>query len=149
MGGRPDLIGGGLIRSAGGWTAVKESRAEKMFQKSDERILGDGDFVESVLAFNAEAMKRKYDLQSKGIDLAKVTHQVAKLMGIEKEAVWAAGKHRQTVRARSLLCFWAVRELGLSMTSMARKLKISVPAVGKSVIRGETLAKEKKYTLEV
>ncbi len=119
-----------------------------MFQKSDERILGDGDFVESVLASNAEAMKKKYDLQSKDIDLAKVSHQVAKLMGIEKEVVWAAGKHRQTVHARSLLCYWAVRELGLSMTSMARKLKISVPAVCKSVIRGETLTKEKNYTLE-
>ncbi len=93
--------------------------------------------MESVLGSAAEGMKRKYDLQSKDIDLAKVSHPVAKLMGIEKEVVLAAEKHRQTVHARSLLCYWAVRELGLSMTSLARKLKISVPAVGKSVIRGD------------
>ncbi len=144
MGGRPDLVGGGLIRSAGGWAAVKELRAEKMFrktektEKSDERIFGDGDFVKSVLASNTEIMKRKYVMQSKEIDLDEVSDQVGKLMCIEKEAVWAAGKYRQTVRARGLLCFWAVRDLGLSMTSMALKLKISVPAVYKSVIRGET-----------
>ncbi|MCP4623149.1 MAG: hypothetical protein GY850_06415 [bacterium] len=90
--------------------------------------------MESVLASNAEALKRKYDLQSKEIDLDEVSDQVAKPMGVEKEAVWAAGKHRRTVLARSLLCYWAVRELGLSMTSMARKLNISVATVGKSVI---------------
>lgn len=62
MGRRSDFIGGGLIGSIGGWDAVKALRPEKIFHKSDERILGDGDFVESVLASSAEAMKRKYDL---------------------------------------------------------------------------------------
>ncbi len=38
MGRRPDLVGGGLIKSAGGWAAVKELRAAKKFQKSDERL---------------------------------------------------------------------------------------------------------------
>ncbi len=40
-------------------------------------------------------MQRKYVLQSKEIDLDEVSDQVGKLMGIEKEAVWAAGKHWQ------------------------------------------------------
>jgi hypothetical protein len=48
QGRRDDLIGGGLIRSAGGWSAVKALRQAKRFQKSDERVLGDGDFVEEV-----------------------------------------------------------------------------------------------------
>ncbi len=46
MGRRKDLIGGGLIRSHGGWAAVRKLRAAKAYQKGDERILGDGDFVE-------------------------------------------------------------------------------------------------------
>ncbi len=83
MGGAPHLIGGGLIRSTGGWAALKELRAAKQFQKSDERILGNGDFVESVLASHTEAMKRRYDLQSKKIDLDEVYHQVAKMMMME------------------------------------------------------------------
>ncbi len=37
---RDDLTGGGLIRSHGGWAAVKHMRRAKMFEKSDERILG-------------------------------------------------------------------------------------------------------------
>jgi len=43
---RDDLKGGGLIRSHGGWAAVKQMCRAKIFEKSDERILGDGDFVD-------------------------------------------------------------------------------------------------------
>jgi putative transposase len=50
QGNRPDLIGGGLLRSAGGWQAVQSLRKAGVHQKSDERILGDNDFVENVLA---------------------------------------------------------------------------------------------------
>ncbi|MBU0575911.1 MAG: transposase, partial [Proteobacteria bacterium] len=56
QGKRTDLTGGGLIRSVGGWAAVKALRAAKGFEKGDERILGDGDFVESVLKAANEQM---------------------------------------------------------------------------------------------
>jgi REP element-mobilizing transposase RayT len=47
---RDDLVGGGLVRSAGGWAGVKALRSLKAHMKSDERILGDGDFVSEILA---------------------------------------------------------------------------------------------------
>ena len=46
---RPELVGGGLIRSAGGWSAVKAMRRARDHMKIDERILGDGEFAQSVL----------------------------------------------------------------------------------------------------
>jgi hypothetical protein len=49
QGKRTDLTGGRFMRSVGGWAAVKALRAVKVFEKGDERILGNGDFVESVL----------------------------------------------------------------------------------------------------
>jgi REP element-mobilizing transposase RayT len=147
QGKRSDLTGGGLVRSAGGWAAVKALKTAKIFQKSDERILGDGDFVESVLASANEAMERKYDLQSRGFTLDKVTARVAEVLGVKPEDVWASGRYRHIVESRSLLCYWSVRELGITMSSLARKLQISVPAVSKSVIRGEKLAKAGKYAL--
>ncbi len=45
QGRRPELVGGGLIRSAGGWSAVKALRQEPARMKGDERILGDGEFA--------------------------------------------------------------------------------------------------------
>ncbi|UCF83876.1 MAG: transposase, partial [Desulfobacteraceae bacterium] len=44
QGRRPDLVGGGLIRSLGGWSEVLSLRSEKERVLSDERILGSGDF---------------------------------------------------------------------------------------------------------
>ena len=58
---------------------------------------------------------------------------------------WSAGKYRPIVRARSLLCYWAVRELGVSMASMASRFGISSSAVMQSVARGEKLVKENSY----
>jgi len=46
---RPELVGCGLLRSAGGWSVVKAMRRGFERMKGDERILGEGDFVETVL----------------------------------------------------------------------------------------------------
>jgi hypothetical protein len=40
-----------------------------------------------------------------------------------------------------------VRELGMSMRELARRLEMSPPAVGKSVARGERIARENGYRL--
>ncbi|MDQ1331443.1 MAG: REP-associated tyrosine transposase [Thermodesulfobacteriota bacterium] len=147
QGKRPDLTGGGLVRSMGGWSAVKALRKAKVFERGDERILGNGDFVESVLKSSDERMKGKYDLQARGYSLNDVAIRVAGVLGVDEEKVWAAGKHREIVQARSLLCYWAVKELGVTMVSLARRLEQSVAAVAKSVIRGEKLATEYNYSL--
>jgi chromosomal replication initiation ATPase DnaA len=107
--------------------------------------LGNGDFVESVLKSSEERMKKKYYLQSKGIGLSSVADRVAEVLGVEQDKIWAAGRHREIVQARSLLCYWAVRELGVTMVSLAVRLDQSVTAVAKAVIRGEKLAKENDY----
>ena len=43
------LTGGGLVRSAGGWQQISSLRQVDAHLKSDERILGDSEFVETVL----------------------------------------------------------------------------------------------------
>jgi len=147
QGRRPELVGGGLIRSHGGWAAVKALRKSKAYLKGDERILGESDFVEQVLAKAEEDLGKKYKIRTTGLDLAKVTERVSEVMGVEKEKVLAAGKYRETVAARSLLCYWAVRKLGFSMAEMSKRLHISSPAVSQSVKRGEKIAKKNRYRL--
>jgi REP-associated tyrosine transposase len=147
QGRRAELTGGGLIRSAGGWEGIKTLRKERIFQKSDERILGDSDFVDSVLSSAEEAMEKRYALRSRGFTLKKTALRVAQLLGVKKEDVWAKGRYRRIVEARSLFCYWAVRELGASMSSLAVRLGISTPAVSKSVSRGEELVRARGYSL--
>jgi putative transposase len=145
MGKRPELTGGGLVRSVGGWLNLMEMRRAKVFVKGDERILGEGDFVEQILQEAGEAFERKSLLKSQGWDLDKLAAHVAKLLEIDVSVVWSSGKYRHIVEARSLLCYWAVRDLGVSMTSLANRLKLSVAAITQSVERGERLKEEKPY----
>ncbi|MFH1620352.1 MAG: transposase, partial [bacterium] len=144
---REDLIGGGLIRSAGGWAALKAMRRLKIAQNSDERILGDGDFVEQVLAKAQEQMERRYRLQAGGYDLDKIANRVSQVMALELNEIWAPGKGRRRVNARSVLCYWAVREVGFSMAELSKQLNLSLSGVSLAVKRGEQIARENGYLL--
>jgi len=147
QGRRPDLTGGGLIRSVGGWAKLKALRKMGAYQKGDERILGDGDFVESVLAQAEENLERRFHLKAKGFDFDKVVDRVAELMGLKRTDVLAAGKYNKVITARSLVCFWAVRELGISQMQLALRFGISQPAVSMAVSRGEQLAEDFNFSL--
>ena len=144
---RDDLVGGGLIRSAGGWAAVKALRKSDAFQKGDERILGDGDFVQGVLSEAREACKRKYRLAAKGLGLDDLAERAAEIMGIDPELVWARGKQPKLVQARSLLCYWATKELGISQSALSKRLGLSPPAVSLSVVRGRQLVGKFQYSI--
>ena len=146
QGSKPELTGGGLIRSLGGWTAAKMLRNTTRM-KSDERILGDGDFVEAVLKTVEEQYESQYLLKARGYDLIKIGQRVSQVTGIGPEHIWAKGKQPETVQARSLLCYWACRELGMKTTDLAQSLSISQPSVSQSVRRGEKLCKDKGWRL--
>ena len=147
LGKRDDLIGGGLIRSNGGWSNVKAMRRTKIFEKADERILGDGDFVQEVLARAEEKLNRRHALQAKGVSLERVADRVAEQFNLQSSELWIPGKHRQRVRAKSLLCYCANRELGVSMARLSRRMNVSVMAVSYAVQRGEKIARELNFSL--
>jgi len=80
QGRRPELVGGGLIRSLGGWDEVKRIRLRGQDRlKGDERILGDSDFVMDVLSEGNEKYNRQYELKSLGYDL-KMIGECEKIM---------------------------------------------------------------------
>ena len=80
-------------------------------------------------------------------DLDKVAGSAAGIFGIEVADIFLKGKQQKRVNARSLFCFWAVHELGISLTELARRLGGSVPGVGYSVVRGEKIARDNDYQL--
>ena len=68
-------------------------------------------------------------------------------MDLEPSEIWKMGKLCRRVAARSLPCFWAVRELGISMTELSRKLNLSLSGVSLSVTRGEKIAEINGFKL--
>jgi len=148
QGRRPELVGGGLIRSLGGWSAVKKMRQKGHDRvKSDVRILGDGEFVASLLSEVNEKLDHQYLLKSLGYDLEKISQKVSELYGIDKREIYSKSRRKVQVKARDLFCYWAVKEIGVSCTSVAKRLGMSQPGVGYAVSRGKKTAK--KYKLQL
>ncbi len=149
LGERPELVGGGLIRSLGGWDEVKKMRLSGQDRiKSDQRILGESDFVSDVLSESENQFSRKYKLKSLGYDFEKVVERVSMIFQLDKDYIIGRGGQRARVQARDLLCYWTVIELGMPMVDLARKFAITPAAISYAVQRGEKMAKERGYQLE-
>jgi REP element-mobilizing transposase RayT len=149
LGKRPELTGGGLIRSAGGWAALKDLRQSREHFKSDERILGESDFVKSVLEEQNEMLEQRYRLQEQGYDFEKILGRVADLFEMQIEQIRQPSKEPKRVCARSLVCYWAVRHLAINGTTVGRDLGLTQSAVSKAVRRGEKEALDKNLSLEM
>lgn len=145
QGRRTDLTGGGLIRSAGGWKEVLTLKKAGMRMKGDERILGDGRFVTQVMRESEKAFGKRMRLKQEGYDLRRVAQKVNELVGVDPLRV--RGKNRQAVQARRVFCYWAVRELGVSGTVVAKELDITQAAVSMAVKEGERMTQERGWRL--
>ena len=145
---RPELVGGGMIRSLGGWSEVTKNPLKKQERiKGDERILGDSDFITEVISEANEAFNRRYMLKRKGINLDFAEKRVLGLYAIERQDLYSGSRKSKISEARSVFCYLCVRELGESMTSIARRLGISQPAVGYAVDRGTVIIKSNNIKL--
>jgi putative transposase len=149
QGRKPELVGGGLIRSLGGWSAARKLRLKGQDRiKGDERILGEGEFVSGLLSEAKEKLNRRYELKCLGYDFEKVIQRVSLLYNIGVDKLFVRGRRKSQVEARDLLCFWAVSELGMSCTDVARRLGMSQPGVGYAVNRGKNITVKNNYLLQ-
>ena len=134
QGTRPDLQGGGLVRSAGGdkRTLLRRKREER--ELSDERILGSGDFVGKVLAESNEI----YEMKTRNrISLDDLILKVATNVDLDMEDLKSSKRNRKVSYARAVISYLAVNQLRCSASEVARKLRISGMGVGKCVDRGK------------
>ena len=144
---RPELTGGGLVRSAGGWSALRAMRNDESRMKGDERILGQGDFVETVLKAAQENLDRKYRIRELGYDFDWLVDRVLGLFGLTFKELLISGKQRKMVQARSVLCYWGTRELGLSAVSISKRLNIAASTASESAMRGRKIVEEHGWNL--
>ena len=144
QGQRSDLIGGGVVRSHGGWAEIKKSQGRV---KGDERILGDTSFVMGILAGAQQSLERRYAMKQSGIDLDAVQKRVCALYSLKADEFYGRGRQKTLVEARSLFCFWAVRELGVPQKALAERFSVTEPAISYAVTRGQRIARERGYAL--
>jgi hypothetical protein len=134
---RPELAGEGLVRSAGGWEKIILARRYGEHLKSDERILGDSDFVDEVLGNAGEHFDVKCPCN--GVDIEKLAEIVAGVLGIYVAEVWRVGRKPTSLQARYLMCYRA-KDIGLTPTAVGKRLKLSSSGASRAAQRGTELA---------
>ncbi len=133
LGKRPDLVGGGLVRSAGGWVAVQHLRKSKEVFASDERILGSSDFVASVLKQAHEDYERR---RGADIDLESLAALVCASLGLTLAMLKSPSKQSPIARARAIISHIAFDSLQIKGVDIGRLLNVTPSAVSKLAAKG-------------
>jgi REP element-mobilizing transposase RayT len=144
QGRRPDLVGGGLVRSLGGWSQVLALRRKGEQVAADARILGSGAFTEHVLAAAARQDKETLRLARHRLDLPTLARQVSAGAGVPERELRSGSRRPALVRARRLFCQVAVRGLGYSGAGVARFLGVTTSSVNRLAV-SEELPEVKRY----
>jgi REP element-mobilizing transposase RayT len=132
---QPELTGGGLIRSMGGWSVVKGQRKQGEWELGDERILGSGAFVQQMLYQAQGAVK--YQINSR--DSIKTVKQeltaACKEAGIAVGLLQSGSRRQPLPKVRKKLAEGFVEEHGLTLAETARQLGVSTSAIAKMLKR--------------
>jgi REP element-mobilizing transposase RayT len=149
MGRQSELVGGTVRRSLEGWKKVKPPKESGIERRMvDSRILGQAEFVESVLSEARQRLNRRYTLQQRGWDFERVLERAAAIFNVPTEYMLSRSRKRPRSEARSLACYWAVRELGLSTAELARRFEMTTAGVNYAVDRGQRIAAERGIVLD-
>ena len=131
----PELVGGGLIRSAGGWGAVKEAYRSGIRLSSDERILGGSDFVEKVLSQSGEEYERQMRLKACGLGLSDLVSTVCCEMKVELDQLSGVFRSPDLIRSRALISYLGVKEFGITGQAIGSHIGVNRSTVSRLATR--------------
>ena len=149
LGRQPELTGGGLLRSVGGWSGLKSQRRDGMRIKGDERILGSSEFVENVIRQTEEDFEQRTRLANQGLDMESLLERTAQYYGVAGGDLGSRSKERKVSRARSVFCYLAVRKLQLSCVDVGVRLSLTQSTISKAVVRGQAVVMEDRNEEEL
>lgn len=136
------LTGGGLIRSKGGWSQVLSMRKKGLKEEADERILGNGDFVQEILKEAEEKYPRQLKLRKSGLSIDEIIRQECKKRKISPEELKRGSRRRRASGGRAAIACRSSKELGLSGAEIARHLGVNTSSINRAIARAEDAATE-------
>ena len=135
QGRRPELVGGGLIRSLGGWSAVKSLRRSEVKVLTDERVLGTDDFVERVLGEADHRARRLFSSRIRAKEVQQLIEERCKKEGISVRELQVGSRRGMIPEIRSDLALELAREWGIPLAEIARQLGVSTSAISQILRR--------------
>jgi putative transposase len=97
----PELTGGGLIRSQGGWSQVLAMQSKgRPKEEYDQRILGGGDFVREILKEAEEKQSRQLKIRRAGRTIADIIREECKSHKVSDDELKKGNRRRSVSAAR-------------------------------------------------
>ncbi|MGE5840609.1 MAG: hypothetical protein ACM34H_11785, partial [Deltaproteobacteria bacterium] len=137
QGGRPELVGGWLIRSQGGWSAVKAMRQSGAEENSDDRVLGSGEFVDQLLADGEEKIKRQLPPRELAGRVGEIIEKACARGKVSREVLLSGIRRHQISAVRAEIARVLVEEVGISMAECARRIGVTTSGVAHVLRRKE------------
>jgi putative transposase len=132
QGRRPDLVGGGLVRSYGGWSAVLSLRGKgEEAETTDARVLGKGDFVDRVLREGARWSLHPMKQKEWRRRIREIIEHRCLEKGMDVEEVRMGSRRGQIPEVRAEIVEELVKKLGVPLAEIARAVGISTSGVSK------------------
>lgn len=144
QGNRPEFVGGGLVRSLGGWSQVLSFRRKGTKVASDERILGGDEFVQRLMSEAEEREKETLRLSRRVPDLPNLARAIVKGEGVDESELRSGVRKRELVKARRLFCQLAIGRMGYPGAEVARFLGVTTSSVNRLTV-SEEVANLTKY----
>jgi REP element-mobilizing transposase RayT len=126
QGRREELRGGGLIRSAGGLAKLMRQDGEDR-ELADERILGSGDFVASILQDQSDSVAIGK------VTIEEVLREIEARSGVSRVQILGASRSRDVSQARRQFYFEAHERAGATKAMLGRLTGRSHVAVTKAI----------------
>ena len=128
---REDLVGGGLIRTLGGWSQVLTLRKSKEKVLCDERILGRDEFVERILVEVDKNITGQLSINERVVEAGKIIVTACEKRGVSVEALRGGSRRGALPGLRAHLAKKPVENLGLTMAETARQLGVTTSAISR------------------
>lgn len=136
QGRRPELVGGGLIRSLGGWSQVRSMRIKDMRIQADERILGSGEFVDRMLGEAEQHVRHQLPNRQVIRQAEQYIERQCQAHGVSMVELQGGGRRSSIARLRLLLARYLVSQLGLPLAETARQLGVTTSGISRALLRG-------------
>ena len=124
-----ELTGGGLVRSAGGWSEVVSMRRRGERQFSDERILGSGEFVQEVVDEADVSIRDKVPMAKRVTAVMELINCCCEQHGVNRQTLESGCRRKEYSDLRKELSMKLLFGMGLSYAEIAPLLGISASAV--------------------
>jgi putative transposase len=131
----PELTGGGLARSQGGWSGVISQKRKGVALESDERVLGGSEFVNKILEESKESNNIQLKVNRTRKSISDIIAEQSFETGISQRLLRSGSRRRAISLARAVIAKRCTEELGFSFAEIARALGVSTSAIRRSVLR--------------